>query len=230
MTEQNKQLPQEGKTVQPPLWIDNLDLNNLPDRLDDETLSKVGEIARRSLPPMTPCGDNHFKQAMRVMLAVLPKRDQDDISGELFVAAYRKKLANLSDEQISYLADKSMEKCKWFPTIAECLEIAASFKRNDDPKKAKSLANKLYGREQEARRMDQKWRDYKESILSHSWSLRFDFTRFSEMPNWLRDMAVEYGLANVEPDGTLSRNESWGSFENQKHPHNKPDPSGEIRF
>lgn len=65
------------------------------------------------------------------MLAVLPKRSQDDLSGELFVAAYQRKLGDRSNAAISFLADKAMERCQWFPTIAECLDILSEYRRSD---------------------------------------------------------------------------------------------------
>lgn len=118
--------------VSPAHLIANLDLSNLPERLDDATLDRLKEVARLPLPPEDACDARHFGQCLRIMLAVLPKRSQDDLSGELFVAAYQRKLGDRSNAAISFLADKAMERCQWFPTIAECLDILSEYRRSDE--------------------------------------------------------------------------------------------------
>lgn len=112
--------------------IEDLDLEALPARLDDQTLDMVKAISAAPITPLPPCDERHFNQCLRIMLAVLPKRSADEIAGELFVAAYHRKLAGKSNDEISFLADKAMERCHWFPTIAECLEILGDFRRNDE--------------------------------------------------------------------------------------------------
>lgn len=89
------------------------------------------------------------------MLAVLPKRSQDELSGELFVAAYQRKLSQFSNAGISHLADKAMEKCQWFPTIAECLEIMEGYWRQDEPWQRRNLAREIDQRERSARNRDE---------------------------------------------------------------------------
>jgi hypothetical protein len=112
--------------------IDTLDLATLPDRLDDETLARVENIARSPLPALPACDGRHLAQALRMMLAVLPRRQADDLSGELFVAAYERQLGGFPNEAISYLCDQAIKVCKWFPTVSECLETLADWRRNDD--------------------------------------------------------------------------------------------------
>lgn len=90
------------------------------------------------------------------MLAVLPKRSLDEVSGELFVAAYQKKLGQYSDAAISFLADKAMERCQWFPTIAECVEILAEYRRSDEHTERRNLASRIASYEMNARRDDER--------------------------------------------------------------------------
>ena len=90
------------------------------------------------------------------MLAALPKRSQDDVSGELLVAAYQRKLGHLSAAQLSYIADKALGECKWFPTIAECLEMLEGYRRNDDMVQRQALAAKIYNREIESYNNDRR--------------------------------------------------------------------------
>lgn len=133
---------------------DDLELTSLPERLDDALLARVQDIADAPLRPLEPCSERHLSQCLRVMQAVLPKRNSDDVSGELFVAAYLRKLVEHPHEQISYLADKAMERCHWFPTIAECFEIMAEWRRDDDAVQRRRQAYGLAARERSRRAED----------------------------------------------------------------------------
>jgi len=135
--------------------IDDLDLMTLPSRLDDTTLARVEAISLSPLPDPLPCSDRHFDQCLRIMLACVPKRNLDDVSGELFIAAYRRQLGCHPRDAISFLADRATSSLKWFPTIAECLEIIADWRRDDDEARRRHLARKIALRERSARRADQ---------------------------------------------------------------------------
>ncbi len=84
------------------------------------------------MPAPEPCTERHFNQCLRILLAALPKRNSDEVSGELLISAYQRKLGSFCRDQISYLSDKALERCEWFPTIAECLAIIGEWKRNDE--------------------------------------------------------------------------------------------------
>jgi hypothetical protein len=135
----------------PPLLTDDLDLTTLPERLDDRTLERLDSLARSPLPPAEPCDEKHLHKCLRIMLAVLPRQAADDISGELFVAAYQRKLGEWPNEAISFMTDKSTERCRWFPTIAECLEILGEWRRDDDYARRKRLAGDMARKERDAR-------------------------------------------------------------------------------
>lgn len=97
-----------------------------------------------------------------MMLAALPRRQADDISGELFVAAYQRQLAHLSEPQVQFLCDRALQTCRWFPTIAECLEIVGQFRRDDEAVHRKRRASTLVAREKNSRWYDrQEWRRLK---------------------------------------------------------------------
>jgi len=89
------------------------------------------------------------------MLAVLPKRSQDDVSGELVGAAYQRKLAHLPNAAISFVADNAMEQCHWFPTIAECLDIAKAYYRRDDATQRRAWAEQISRNEKRLRYQDE---------------------------------------------------------------------------
>lgn len=146
-------------TALPAHSTDDLDLTALPERLDDTTLERVKAIARSPLPPEAASTERHFNQCLRVMLAVLPKRGADELTGELFVAAYQRKLSQYSDAAISFLADKAMERCQWFPTIHECLEILTDYRRHDDAVRRRHEASQVAAKEGEYRRKEEWERD-----------------------------------------------------------------------
>ena len=133
--------------------IADLDLESLPERLDDTQMAAVKKIADAPLPSLPPCGDRHLMQCLRGMLAVLPRQNSDDVAGELFVEMYRRQLGEHPADAISYLVDQATRNCRWFPTIAECLEIISGWRRWDSDTQRRATARTRYFREQEARTM-----------------------------------------------------------------------------
>ena len=129
-----------------------IDLNALPARLDDRMLAEVDQIARAPLPALPRCPEKRFFQAMFYLGANLPSKSVDEASGELRAQAYIRILGHLPQEQISYLTAEALKRCKWFPTISECLEIVGEWRRGDLAEKSKAIA--LVRRERDARWSD----------------------------------------------------------------------------
>jgi hypothetical protein len=100
-----------------------------------------------------------------MMLAVLPRRSADEISGELFVAAYERQLGGMPKAQAEYMLDRALKTCRWFPTISECIELANQWRRQDDDTRARTLAKKAIQREEEKRRRDQAQWSERSSML-----------------------------------------------------------------
>lgn len=149
----DKQNPLRLATVTelPPRSTAALDLANLPERLTDEQLMMVRAMAEQPLPELLPCDERHLAMCLRMMLAVLPRQQTDEIGGELFVAAYERQLGGYCDDAISWLSDKAMQTCRWFPTIAECLDLLEGWYRNDEHVQRRNLARSLAYREQSHR-------------------------------------------------------------------------------
>lgn len=85
------------------------------------------------------------------MTAALPRQGSDDLSGELFIAAYKRKLGHMPKDQINYITDQALERCKWFPTIAECMSIGAEWERDDEAVRNQANAIAAIGREKQQR-------------------------------------------------------------------------------
>lgn len=121
-------------------------------------MGRLAEIANEPCPPAERCDAKHLGQCLRMMLAVLPRRNADDLSGELFVAAYQRMLGDMARDRVTFMADQAMRRCKWFPTIAECIEIADDWRRSDaaltDWLDRTSIARRLMQGERLARQAD----------------------------------------------------------------------------
>lgn len=126
------------------------------------------------------------------MQSVLPKRALDDVSGELFLGAYVRKFADLTQEQVSHIADKAIETCRWFPTIAECLELLAGFQRNDQQAKDWALAKQLSEQERRRRRRDDARQMIRQRLEQRDPTLRLNDWEISRLPADI----IAPGLAN----------------------------------
>lgn len=183
-------------TVLPLRSTAELDLANLPERLNDQQLAMVEAIAREPLPELPPCGEGHFARCLRVMLSVLPKQNTDEIGGELFVATYHRQLGAWPDAAISHLADEATKRCRWFPTIAECLDILSGWHRNDDAVSRRLSAITAARRERDARIFDL---ESKEKELEPITQGMVDV-----MPESLRRIGLSQGWLVKSDTGTVS--------------------------
>lgn len=107
--------------------LSKLDLAKIPVRLTDAMLAKLEAIANCHLPPLAPCPVGSFNATMAGLQACLPSQNRSDVSLEAQAEAYGRMLGGYPAEAIRYLETQVLARCKWFPTIAECLEILRSF-------------------------------------------------------------------------------------------------------
>jgi hypothetical protein len=57
---------------------------------------------------------------------MMPKKAADEVSGELLARGYWRTLGEkLTEKQMSDLTEIVIDRCKWFPTVAECRELMA---------------------------------------------------------------------------------------------------------
>jgi len=124
-------------------------------------------MAAAPLPALPTCDERTFGQILRMMLATLPRRQSDDVSGELFVAAYERQLGHMSKLQAEYMMDKALRTCRWFPTIAECLELAGDWRRRDDAVAQQARARSVYQNEMQLRARDERgWNDASSMLMT----------------------------------------------------------------
>lgn len=132
-----KQLSQAFTAYQPPrveiLHRDSsdellrLDLARLPARLDDLTMAKLARLANSPLPQPAPCPEHTLMEVMTTLQSCLPSQQRNEISAEVQAEAYSQALSGHSLAAIKHLEGQALRCCDWFPTIAECKRILASF-------------------------------------------------------------------------------------------------------
>ena len=152
-------------------------------------LAVVEKMANLPLPALQPCDERHFAQCIRVMLATLSKRNSDDLSGDLLLAAYRRMLGHHPREAIDYLCVEVLARCKWFPTIAECSEIIVGWKRKDNRPVAAARAR----HERQARL---------EGVMAALERGELTGEQIGAMPERFLQIALTRGLVWFDPDGT----------------------------
>lgn len=177
----------------PRLSTGDLDLDRMPERIDNTVLAAIANLAKEPLPNLPPCDEQTFGQSLRMMLAALPRRQSDDLSGELFVAAYERQLGDLNKSQVEFLLDESLRRCRWFPTISECLEILGEWKRSDEYVARRTKAKRLIAREMDARDREKPWPRSEPPVTQ---------SQIEQMPESLRQLGITCG-ALVERDGKI---------------------------
>jgi hypothetical protein len=187
-----------------PLTADLPNLNNLPDRLGDQSLRQLQTFASSPPPELPPASEKHFLQCMRIMIAALPKKVTDDLGGELVIAAYRRMLGKHPDLAISYLTEQALLR-KWFPTIAECNEILAEWQQPPDADRIK--AGELARREMHYRNESNRAKDLVDMKSALSTIENMDWLAINTLPQRWLETAFKRGL--VEKDGWHSGNPAY---------------------
>lgn len=87
------------------------------------------------------------------MVSCLPRQTgTDELGGKLMASMYRHQLSTFSAPAIIFLRDAAVRKCKWFPTVAECLEILGDYRRErSEADHARTLASTLFHAEDRLR-------------------------------------------------------------------------------
>ncbi|MXP24829.1 hypothetical protein GRI39_02050 [Altererythrobacter indicus] len=176
----------------------------LPARLSNQELAKLDEVAKAELPALPPSSKEHFARCWSFLDANLPRREVDDDTAKLRIGAYRRKLGHLPQAIVSHIADTALERCRWFPTIAELLSFAEEFERNDEAVVVKRKAEALARREREAR-----FEEARRSLLAGT----LDQASIDALPDRWRVIFETQGLLRKDRDCYTAR------------PQHKPNPT-----
>lgn len=172
------------------------ELDALPSRLDDNQLKSLMQIISGPLPEPTPCTDEHFGKCFRILAAVLPKQAKGELDGKLFLQAYQRMLQGYPKDAISFLSEQAMTRCKWFPTISECLTILSDWTRNDEETRFFDKARQIVSREIAARRDDQIEMDRRNKP-------KMSPEEIEGLPDRIIAMGLRQGFFKTLNDGTI---------------------------
>lgn len=107
------------------------------------------------IPEIEPVTPDYLNKALMAMFAVLPRQGKDAATGAIMVKQYVLKLGKHPKAAIDYLWSASVDRLRWFPTVAECNEIIAEWVcRTQELKHAKSIAESRISREKDMRLRD----------------------------------------------------------------------------
>lgn len=172
---------------------DPLDLTRLPARLPDNLLERVRAISLAPLPDYGSCDPEHFDKCMK-LLALLPRKADDEATGELRHKLYRKKLAHYPSGAWSFLTQEAHDKCDWFPTIKEAKAILDSWPEPTKARLRKARAGRLVRDELQRRFEDQHRLPPPPLTQQH----------VDELPSSLVNVGIACGALVRDPEGKVS--------------------------
>jgi len=107
------------------------------------------------VPEQILCDQGTAERAIKGMMSVLPRQSKDGAAGPLMVETYVRKLTRQPRGAVEFLWSRSVDTLRWFPTVAECLEIIAQWSPPaTDLARVKSIADSRIRRERELRFAD----------------------------------------------------------------------------
>lgn len=159
--------------------------------LDDQALAAMASLASSPLPPLPRCDDDHFDKSMRAM-SILPRRADDEVKGELRAHLYRRMIGHFPREAISFLAEQSLATLDWFPSPKQCLDILASWIRNDEAVQRKTAAARMVRSERQARF---------DAVLASLERRELDQGAIDALPQRMQIIGEERGFLRLHDDG-----------------------------
>ena len=156
---------------------------------DRPTLDQCAQIVAAGLPALPKPSPEYLAKCLATLLAALPRRSSDEVSGELLFAAYRRKLSDLPDAQITFITDRALERCEWFPSIAELLTIAGEWKRND-----RAMRDYLHAEG----RLRWAAQERYENLMADISARRLTQDQINTLPERIKEAAFTYGHLHCE--------------------------------
>lgn len=160
-------------------------------RLNDDQLAAAQNLASLPLSPLPRCDDDHFEKSMRA-LAILPRKAEDDVRGELRFALYRRMIGHATKDAISFMVETALSELEWFPSPKQCLDILARWQRNDGEVQRRASAATMVRDEQRARFDD---------TLAAMERRELDQAAIDALPRRMRSIGAERGFLRLHDDG-----------------------------
>lgn len=180
--------------------LSKLDLAKIPARLTDAMLAKLEAIANCPLPTPASCPVGSFNATMAGLQACLPSQNRSDVSLEAQAEAYGRMLGGYPAEAIRYLETQALARCKWFPTIAECLEILRGFTVRNPLAAKRSDVLRRISAEHTTRFDEAMFRLIADDEVPQDW--------IDALPETWKQMAETRSLLRLEDDGRYTLRQS----------------------
>lgn len=162
-------------------------------RLSDHQLAEMEAVVNSPPPSIPSCDDDHFEKSMRA-LAILPRRAEDAITGELRFAIYRRMLGHFSRAAISHLVETALSTLDWFPTPKQCLAILEGWRDHDAVvhKHRTTIAASAIRQERQARLND---------VMGALDRRDLDQEQIDALPDQFKVIGAERGFLRLHDDG-----------------------------
>lgn len=121
--------------------------------MTNDQFGQVQAIAKASLPSLPGTGEKAFGEAMK-LLDTLPRRKDDEDSGEVRYRVYRRCLAHIPAPQLWWTVEEALKSCRFYPSVKELLDLSAKWARRDEAVDAQRLARQLVNRELNRRHIE----------------------------------------------------------------------------
>ena len=103
--------------------LERLKREDVPAVLTDKMLARLEAMANCPLPAPEPCPEDKLLELVILLQATLPSRNRSEIDQAVLTEAYLQALRRFPQSAIAHLQTAALERCRWFPTIAECMDI-----------------------------------------------------------------------------------------------------------
>jgi hypothetical protein len=137
---------------------------------------------------------------MAGLQACLPSQNRSDVSLEAQAEAYGRMLGGYPAEAIRYLETQALARCKWFPTIAECLEILRGFTVRNPLAAKRSDVLRRISAEHTTRFDEAMFRLIADDEVPQDW--------IDALPETWKQMAETRSLLRLEDDGRYTLRQS----------------------
>lgn len=171
-------------------------LANLPARIDDQTISELRAICSCPTPRAEPAAPYYVDECVTTLLINLPKRAHGEDDGEILNRTYSAALKHYSARSLKFLAKRALAKCKWFPTIAECIEIIGEYRGDGEAFGALKVGAEARIRRELNMRMDEAVAALGRRELSQD--------AIDALPDLTKRVAAEKGYLWKWPDGRFT--------------------------
>ncbi len=135
-------------------------------------------------------------QTIGILQSCLPSQNRDMISLEIQTEAYWQMLGGNTVEAIKFLEREALKRCKFFPTIAECLAILREFPTRHP------LAAK---RDAVLRRISQEHTTRFDEMMARLATRDVDQDEIEAMPETWKRIAETRSLIWMNDDGTCTQ-------------------------